>query len=342
MMKRVWSVSWCSLAIIAIFSTACGEVEHCKKGETAGCLDSPPLPDGKCLYDLVRFNIEGRGEVCLKAGGEQDPCKLCAPGSLCVPEEGRCVSFCEQPDVLPGSGMSPEEISCRAFETTPGSNPMLSFEEICTRRCRIQCQRFEQFCGYTCPQGTCDSPSVQAACVTECPMLTETGGRDLACLTNKCEELKLSRCKSDMVCPNGNMVDCTQVTCTNDCAYVNDGSCDDGDVVASDTNDCAWGSDCADCGPRKGAQPPGNIGSVCQYHTNCTGGTVQPSTATAWCVQSETLANVARCTPDCSRGQECEDGFECREVRVQQADMTTAPIVEGDLKSAACTPIMCM
>ena len=31
-----------------------------------------------------------------------------------------------------------------------------------------------------------------------------------------------------------------------------------------------------------------------------------------------------------------------REVRVLQADMTTAPIVEGDLTSAACAPIMCM
>lgn len=342
MMTRLWSL--CLVVTLTAFSlvaAGCGEVDHCEKGKTRGCLDSPPLDGGVCLYDLVRYNIEGRGEVCLKQGSDEDPCKLCAAGALCVPEEGRCVPFCEAPDVLPGSGMSPEPISCRAFTTDPNENPMLPFDEICRRRCRLECQRLEQFCGAGCPQGMCDGADVQAKCASDCPMLP-TGGPDLSCLTEKCEEVQLARCETDLVCPNGSKVDCAQFTCTNDCIYPADGTCDDGDVIASDTNDCAWGSDCADCGPRKGPKPVGYIGSVCQYHSNCSGGTMKPSTATAWCVQSETLPGVNRCAPDCSRDQDCGDGFVCREVLVAQSDGSKQPIVEGDLRGQACFPLMCL
>lgn len=43
--------------------------------------------------------------------------------------------------------------------------------------------------------------------------------------------------------PNPNEV------CSNTCQYHNDGQCDDG-APGADTADCAYGTDCADCGPR--------------------------------------------------------------------------------------------
>jgi hypothetical protein len=47
--------------------------------------------------------------------------------------------------------------------------------------------------------------------------------------------------------------------------------------------------------------------------------------------------------PDCSRGQDCPDGFSCFQVR-QHNDMTNTddPIVEGGFTAQACLPLSCM
>lgn len=344
MMNQSWlPMVWLALLVAA----GCGEVEHCTESKELGCLNAAPRRDGTCFYDLVPYKLEA-GTRCLEPGGQSDPCQSCAEGSLCVPEEGKCVSFCEMPAVLPGSGTSPEAIFCQAVSdpAKPGVEPpMLSFEEVCRRRCRLECQRVEQLCGAGCPDGTCDRPEVQLECLRDCPRPTATGGRDLACLTRSCEDQRLSRCDPELACPNGNTVDCSQVTCTNDCAHADDGSCDDGDIVSSDRSDCAWGSDCADCGVRKDAPSPGYLGNVCQYHSNCDGGTRDPRTAAAWCVESKTIMGSARCMPDCSRGQDCADGFGCHEVTFDtdgREGGASAPIVEGGVRSRACLPLQCI
>ena len=42
-----------------------------------------------------------------------------------------------------------------------------------------------------------------------------------------------------------------QTICTNTCSYANQGTCDDGGEGTEFTGSCAYGTDCADCGPRR-------------------------------------------------------------------------------------------
>jgi hypothetical protein len=336
-MKPAWPV-----LLLACLSPllGCGEVHSCKETVTPGCLNSAPRPDGSCLYDLVL-----RGATCVKPGSPEDFCGFCAEGSLCVPEKNQCLNFCEVPAVLPGSLHAPDPIFCQATATGAGDNPMLSFDEVCRRRCRLLCRQLEQFCdGYKCPEGSCDLPEVQAQCLTDCP-LTSSGGNDLACLTLRCEDKRYARCESTLTCPNGATPDCANVSCTNDCGmgYTGDGFCDDGDPFSSLKPLCAWGTDCADCGARKGARPdPGYLGTVCKYRQNCAGATGHPADASAWCLEIAGLPGLSRCVPDCSRGQDCPDGFECHEAVFEgDAGAPRAPIVEGELKSQACIPLLC-
>ncbi|MET0341093.1 MAG: hypothetical protein ABW252_08820 [Polyangiales bacterium] len=321
----------------------CGEVEHCVEESEPGCRNAAPREDGRCAYDLVAYNLAGVGARCLKVGSDEDPCRDCAEGAMCVPDEGRCSQFCEAPPVLPGSGAIPAVITCEAAATTDAPAPAaLAFEDVCKRRCELECQRLAQLCGSACAAGHCDRPEVQSECASDCPAPTASGGRDLACLTRSCEDQRLSRCNANLTCPDGRKVDCKAVTCTNDCAFADDGQCDDGDIIASARNDCAWGSDCADCGVRRGTLSPGYLGNVCRYHSNCKGGTQLPSTAEAWCVASGTLEGSSRCMPDCSRGQRCADGFACREVTFATEAGGQAPIAEGTLTSQACVPLLCL
>ena len=44
-------------------------------------------------------------------------------------------------------------------------------------------------------------------------------------------------------------------TCTNTCKCGSDGNCDDGGP-GREYSDCAFGTDCLDCGPRNQAPPP--------------------------------------------------------------------------------------
>jgi hypothetical protein len=335
-----------TIAALALFA-GCGDVESCKESQTPGCISTAPRDDlnNPCLYDLVL-----RGDKCVKPGSTEDLCGLCAPGALCVPERNTCVNFCEPQSPLPGSGSQPEVIYCEAIATVPGENPMLTFEETCTRRCRLQCQRYAQFCpGYACPPGSCDQPDVQAKCLAECP-LAQNGGKDLACIAQSCTNARLQICDSKIACPNGAAPACANITCTNDCMFQGndglsgDGVCDDGDVVSSGSPLCSWGSDCIDCGPRLGARPlPGTWGSACQYFLNCAGGTGHPADANAWCVQQSAPVGTKRCMPDCSRGQGCPDGFDCYQVeQLDEATGARVPFIEGGSTAQACVPMMCL
>ena len=334
--------------------SGCSEVDSCREGETPGCLNSPPRDDADepCLYDLVL-----RNELCVVRGGPQDFCTSCDGGELCVPELNECVPFCEAASPLPGSIDPPEAIFCEATRdpSMPNTNPMLSFEEVCRRRCRLQCQRREQFCttsagaAFDCAQNACEGPEVLAQCALDCPP-TAAGANDLACLTRRCNDVRLSRCDSAL-CPTGYSASCQNVTCTNDCSIQGgggaaDGECDDGDPASALTALCRWGSDCTDCGPRRGAPPPSTLGSVCAFGVNCDGGTGSPSTADAWCIGLDKIPGLARCAPDCSRGQECADGFECVEALFEQDDGSNAPITERvgsrTLVSKACVPNQCV
>jgi hypothetical protein len=339
---------WAStVALAALGASACSEVESCKESVELGCINTAPRQDSTkpCLFDLVL-----RGDRCVKPGSDEDLCGLCAEGSLCVPERNTCLNFCEPPAVVPGSGTAPEPIFCEAIDddNDPNTNPMLSFEEVCTRRCRLQCQRQAQFCpGFECAPGACDRPEVQAACLATCPP-PAVGGNDLACLTRECNDVRFARCDSMVTCPNNVAPDCANLTCTNDCMFEGeglggDGYCDDGDVVTSTSALCNWGTDCADCGPRRGTAPePGLLGSLCQYSHNCDGGTESPNDATAWCLELVGVAGSQRCVPDCSRGQGCPESFECVQVMAfDEVSQMEQPIIEGGRTASACRPTQC-
>jgi hypothetical protein len=333
------------LLLLVLASSACSDVESCEKVTDLGCLNSVPKIDGTCLFDLVP-----RNGTCVKPGSEEDKCSLCAEGDLCVPERNECVNFCETPPILPGSVAAPEPIFCVATREPgmPDANPMLPYEEVCRRRCRLQCQRWAQHCpGFAgCEQGFCERPDVLVKCNVDCPPIAGAQ-RDLACLTRSCNDVRFSICDTRLSCPNGATPDCAAVTCTNDCQYngqglAGDGTCDDGDPASAETAFCAWGTDCVDCGPRKGVRKePAFYGDICAFHVNCEGGTQSPLTARAWCILQETLPNVSRCAQDCSRDADCPDAFECRELKFGRQDGTEGPLVESGVTARACFPLLC-
>jgi hypothetical protein len=324
----------------------CSDVESCLEMQTPGCLNSTPRPIGSpCLYDLELVN--GR---CVKPGTGETPCGQCLPGALCDVKTDTCINFCDAPQVLPGTVTAPTPIYCEAISTPQmPAPPMLTFEEVCRRRCELNCQRLSQFCqGYQCQAGSCDGQDVLNRCQSDCPK-TSSGGNDLACLTRSCNDVRFVVCDSSLVCPNGATPDCANISCSDNCKFngedvTGDGVCDDGDVYSSATAQCAWGTDCADCGPRPAAQEVlGGPGDLCRYTLNCMGGTASPDTAGAWCVNLESRPGVSRCAPDCSRNQVCAEGFTCRTLEIPNADGTdAAPITVGDYTSSACLPDVCL
>ncbi len=324
----------------------CADVESCQEVNTPGCLNSPVRTTGSpCLFDLVEVNGK-----CLKSATPDVSCgaNKCGAGSLCDEATKTCTNFCSTPAVIPGSVQAPEAIFCEAIKTQAMPNPaMLTFEEVCRRRCRLNCQRLSQFCtGYQCAAGSCDGADVQAKCRLDAPPLSG-GGNDLAKLTKSCNDTRFAVCDTQLSCPNGAKPNCANITCSNNCQFngqnvTGDGVCDDSDPYSSMTAQCQWGTDCTDCGPRMGSAPTLNLGDACQYSLNCQGGTGSPDTAGAWCVTQESIANVARCMPDCSRGQKCAEGFTCRTLTFASADGTSSnPLVVGKYTSSACLPDAC-
>jgi hypothetical protein len=325
----------------------CSEVESCTEGNTPGCLNTTPDSNNRCLFDLVL--VDG---LCVKPGTASAGGACggpCPAGALCDTqrEPPICVNFCERPAVLPGSVAPPEAIYCEAIATEQVPSPtMLTFAEVCTRRCRLNCQRLAQFCpGYQCPPGACDGADVQTECLSDCPAVA--GANDLACITRECNDSRFARCDGSRTCPNGATPRCSSISCSNECTFggkgvTGNGICDDGDAFSSVSAQCGWGTDCADCGPRDGTvEPLGGPASVCQYTLNCDGGTGSPDTAGAWCVGLSSIPGLARCAPDCSRGQACAPGFSCKQALFDQGSGPPEQIEAGGFKSSACLPDAC-
>ena len=241
---------------------------------TLGCINTAPRDDvdKPCLYDLVL-----RGDRCVRSpAAPKIRRRTGAPKARCASRSATPASTSARLlRLYPAAATSPEDIYCEAIDTDndPATNPMLAFEEVCNRRCRLRCQRLQWFCpGYVCPAGTCEQPDVQAKCLADCP-LAPNGGKDLACLSRSCTDARRAVCDSSLTCPNGVMPACATITCTNNCMFEGnglsgDGYCDDGDVYASDSPLCSWGSDCIDSRAAPGYAPqPGLLGSVCQIRS---------------------------------------------------------------------------
>lgn len=338
MSKGLWLVF---VLISAALTAACGEVESCKEGSTLGCINTLPKEDKTCLFDLVL--VDGR---CVKPGTQGSGCEACLEGEQCV--DGRCVNFCAEPQIQPGSIAPPAPIFCVATETTPGTNPMLEFREVCIRQCQLAERQLQNFCpGYVANPTRCESAEVQDACVKACPN-TAAGARDLACLTGRCEDTRRALCSVELKCPNQATPTCVDKLCTNDCrprdgkSLIGNGVCDDGDPYTTNANGwCAWGTDCIDCGPRSGQnQNAVPIGGLCEFLVNCAGTTEDLVQAEAWCVavnNARPQGGIGRCLPDCTLDTEfCPQGFECRTIKVNGADF-----VREGLTAKACIPLAC-
>ena len=143
----------------------------------------------------------------------------------------------------------------------------------------------------------------------------------------------------------GKPADCGDVRCSNECPGYNfDGACDDGDLESAVSGICDFGSDCADCGPRRGQAPrPEPQGGACAFHSGCDGADLTDlGDARAWC--AEIAPGVSRCVPDCtSEGETCPEGSACFVLSGvdQDGDGEPDPIEQGDLKASACFPLAC-
>ncbi len=346
-----------AFACLLLGSTSgCREVDHCPKGELR-CLGGL-CEQGECDFDLQcvvrtsgealcgkrirddRYDFGDKGKGDATPIGVAKDCECEAP-SVCAADGKTCVNYCESVDKVPGSGSSPEVIFCEHEE----GQASYTYAEICKRQCENNCQRWSQFCGFTCEPGYCESQDVTDACEAQCPS-AQADAR--ACLTRACNTVRDQTC-SKVLCPDTQApASCENLVCKNTCGsgadsgeWAGDGFCDDGDLYSSDFSECDWGSDCVDCGPRMGPAPvPQPNGGVCAYHSGCIGHSRTLATNGAWCLRlDEVQEGLARCMPDCSGSKVCPTGYEC----VTVVDDTNEPVVseDGRLMGKACVPTMC-
>lgn len=332
-------VLWAGLATACVITSAlslsaCETVDSCKPG-SAGCIDGPPK-DGECQFDLVLSDGKCVEPGSASNGGDKDSgpmetdsgpasaCAACDEPALCVPERKECVDFCETPEEIPGTGPKFAQITCGGETDAAGNPVVLDFAQTCTNTCLLTCRWQNWFCDakVSCAE-ECAKPYVQADCA-----LPATGCiNDLACQKTKCTTIRALGCVADMaLCPNGATPSCGDVTCTNKCADQQsadantfDGFCDDGTYTFSQTDLCPFGTDCADCGPRKGAPRPGidtgklKLGEACPNASRCAGRSSDYELNKSWCL--DVVGEVARCLADCSGDDEsCPTGFKCEEL----------------------------
>lgn len=350
-------VLWATLTLSALLPLSGCEVDNCEKN-TEGCVGGNPV-GGKCKFDLV----VGKDGKCVAPGngggstGSEDagkdasadaaPMSECPEGceepALCVPDRKECVNFCETPDTFPNSGPFVTQVLCGG-EGTDAANA-LTFAQICANTCELTCRYWNWFCpdaAYNCAT-ECAKPEVLMDCMklaadmpAGCGDGTEAEQRE--CQQTKCEEIRNFPCKEEAgICPinpdkpgDTGTPECGNVVCSNDCTgNVFDGYCDDGAFSNGATDFCAWGSDCADCGPRRGEPGPLDtgkfkIGEVCSNSFRCEGNTLGEGSSVvpneAWCRQIGADGNT-RCIQDCSTdGEECPEGFECEKLNPPYED----------------------
>jgi hypothetical protein len=323
MTARLLASLFCALLV-----AACGDVQKCKHG-TPGCLAGPPPAGEECRFGLVLIN-----GACAEPGAKPPALSCgCPDGQVCTLDEYTCVDYCAPLELEIGSEPAPEPLSCAASE---------SFETLCEHRCLLRCRQWQAFCPDSagCGPASCKSDAELTACRDEC-------GSDMdgtRCMAQRCTDTLAAGCK-DAACPAQKRPQCDQVQCRNSCAKYNfDGVCDDGDLKSAASGVCAYGTDCADCGPRHGATPkPVAQGSACAFHSNCDGANPDdPAEALSWCIEID--GGISRCAPDCSDEEEiCPEGSACFELSGvdQDGDGTPDPIVVAGRHASACFPIAC-
>ncbi|HEX6242189.1 MAG TPA: hypothetical protein VFZ61_14865, partial [Polyangiales bacterium] len=320
LMRRAYVALFALLA----WAPACNEVRKCGRGEP-GCLAGPP-EDGSCQPGLVV-----KHGACTEPGAEPAALECgCEDGQICTLDGYTCADYCAPLDVAIGTAPPRDQYSC---------DPSASAAALCETRCLIRCRAWHELCRTSagCGPESCRSDAEQAACNQACGSAPDPQ----RCLAQACNDQLALGCKG-LSCPDGSAPQCTGVSCSNGCSGFNfDGVCDDGDLASAQSGACEYGSDCADCGPRRGAAPaPVAQGEPCAFHSNCAGASQDDlAEAQAWCI--EVAPGVTRCAPDCTGADEiCPRGSGCYTLQGpdQDGDGAPDPVVQGDLTASACFP----
>jgi hypothetical protein len=325
---------WAGLALLALVAmVGCGKVRKCKEGED-GCVDQPPKSDGSCAAGLV--NEKGKCVEPTGGNGGGDACN-CAIDEICAEDGKTCLTYCADESSPPE--VVPVPPGCENVATMANPNPPdLSYEELCTRTCVQICLRAKAFCpGHECDPADCTGAAARARCALQCPMT------DTTCMQDRCQKVRQASC-DDFMCPEGSTRNCSGVRCSDSCADNNDDNfCDDGDPTSASYAFCAWGSDCSDCGPRRGTEPAAlQLGDACApgQDVACQGYDDNFLKTEAWCLRP-TGASVHRCVPDCTTSDgegDCPEDYECQAVlngsNQPYTDVYGTP-------GYACVPIVC-
>lgn len=334
-MTKVTSFAVLTLLALGAFS-ACTDVRKCTRGEK-GCIDGEPDND-ECAAGLVPKNGEC---VPPEGGGGGGRCN-CASDEICDEDGETCLAYCEPVDDPPESVPTPP--SCKPVKTVSNDNPTpFTYRELCVKTCMQDCARAQTFCpGYVCNESECESVAALARCAVACP------GMDTSCMENKCNERSATSC-DDFTCPTGAPAkSCQGLRCTDSCQGNNkDGFCDDGDPYSATYSFCSYGTDCTDCGPRRGTRPAGiALGEPCPegQDVSCQGYNDDFLKTQAWCLRFSSEPGAAfRCVPDCTTEDgagNCPDGYECQGVKNSNGD-PYQDATPNRTPGYACVPQIC-
>ncbi|HEY6882290.1 MAG TPA: hypothetical protein VI299_29870 [Polyangiales bacterium] len=329
---------WAALLGAALTALAgCGDVESCLEGQQ-GCVNGAPDDSGNCKFGLV---VSADGLTCVnpseKGKPPVDTC-MCPSGQLCR-NGGGCVDVCQPLTNVPAARPTPQP--CRAPK-----DQTESFARAALAACTQACIHRAAICGTKCdPTTECTQLGASTAARAACQ-----GNEDISCAIMLCERARDMPCDKQQ-CPPGSTPNCANITCSNTCdmpEYNNDGICDDGDLSSAISYVCDYGTDCGDCGPRRGTAPPFMVdfGDPCVDPAQCGGDLTNVKSSKGWCVPADSAQDYSRCLPDCSNGKTCHAGFECVGV-AQDVDGSgpMAPTQVVDLKDGtpvfACFPLQC-
>ncbi|MET0341092.1 MAG: hypothetical protein ABW252_08815 [Polyangiales bacterium] len=345
--RAPWATTACALPLLMLMplmQAGCGEIDNCKVGED-GCLGGLPLEDLTCRYDLVLDTSTG---VCTEpddvTGGDDDddaidgpplpnPCK-CTANQVCQ-TDGSCVDLCLVPNAVVNKPSFPQ---CRSTS--------YSFQEAAIAGCQQACGRRAAICGEACDPATACSAATAlawlAAVDPACAGNTE-------CAMKRCEEVRDRPCAAQ-ACLGGGAPNCTNVTCENNCvsdgeSFNLDGVCDDGDLSNAVSAICRWGSDCGDCGPRRGPAPAAvkKLGEQCIDPYQCGAPYADFSAVPGWCVPLDDSATLEHCVPDCTMPpHSCPESFDCQRLRFTDESGKEENIRDNANNVArACFPTQC-